>query len=520
MNNNTAIFRRSLRRIAVESAVLLLLAVLLVETWLAKGIVSPCRVVGGSMADSLPGRRRIIVCADCGYPFSCGTDCPRVPPRAVCPNCGYADNDLQAMPDIEGKRLLIDRASLLPHRLRRWEIVAMRRPTHADEIVVKRIVGMPGETVEIRDGDVYINGEISRKNAAEQSAVAVPVHDAGYRPTLEQPIPPRWRPESRNTRWQFAEDRYKHTAEADSEPIDWLVYHHGRPGPLRNSFPGNMGATAGQASSGTLFQQAASPTGFVESPVRDLYGYNQSRPRRDEDVHAVADLMLSFSLARESDRGMVCIRATDGVKVFETRLRFNGERLRFEATVRADRPIADVGEMQSSGTGPFFGRKTHFAGIRLAENMDLSPSRQDFAFLLTTDGNGEVTVQGRENHVCVSLIDRQFMLTVDGRTTFSIPFKRSEHVVPTTTPFAIGVQGMAASVGRLRICRDVYYTDPIGLPPRGAIRLAADEYYVLGDNSPSSEDSRFWPDCGVVNAGLLLGRVIEPFASNGYPQAE
>ena len=27
------------------------------------------------------------------------------------------------------------------------------------------------------------------------------------------------------------------------------------------------------------------------------------------------------------------------------------------------------------GTGPFFGRKTHFADKRLAENMDLSPSR-------------------------------------------------------------------------------------------------------------------------------------------------
>ena len=27
------------------------------------------------------------------------------------------------------------------------------------------------------------------------------------------------------------------------------------------------------------------------------------------------------------------------------------------------------------GTGPFFGEKTHFQGKRLAENMDLSPSR-------------------------------------------------------------------------------------------------------------------------------------------------
>jgi len=39
------------------------------------------------------------------------------------------------------------------------------------------------------------------------------------------------------------------------------------------------------------------------------------------------------------------------------------------------------GELQSPGTGPFFGEKTHFAKKRLAENMDLSPLRRDFAVL-------------------------------------------------------------------------------------------------------------------------------------------
>ena len=40
------------------------------------------------------------------------------------------------------------------------------------------------------------------------------------------------------------------------------------------------------------------------------------------------------------------------------------------------------GELQSPGTGPFFGRQTLAIGKSLAENMDLSPSRQDFADLL------------------------------------------------------------------------------------------------------------------------------------------
>ena len=39
-------------------------------------------------------------------------------------------------------------------------------------------------------------------------------------------------------------------------------------------------------------------------------------------------------------------------------------------------------ELQSPGTGPFFGRQTLDFGKSSAENMDLSPSRQDFPVLL------------------------------------------------------------------------------------------------------------------------------------------
>ena len=60
--------------------------------------------------------------------------------------------------------------------------------------------------------------------------------------------------------------------------------------------------------------------------------------------------------------------------------------------------------------------------------------------------------------------------------------------------------------------RDVYYTHPIGLQGRWGldepVRLAADEYYVLGDNSPISEDSRTWPGGPAVDANLLVGKPL------------
>ena len=41
----------------------------------------------------------------------------------------------------------------------RWAAIVFRHPENRDMIYVKRLVGLPGERVEIRDGSVWINGE-------------------------------------------------------------------------------------------------------------------------------------------------------------------------------------------------------------------------------------------------------------------------------------------------------------------------------------------------------------------------
>ena len=43
----------------------------------------------------------------------------------------------------------------------RFDIVVFRFPDNENEILIKRIIGLPGETVTITDGKVYINGDPS-----------------------------------------------------------------------------------------------------------------------------------------------------------------------------------------------------------------------------------------------------------------------------------------------------------------------------------------------------------------------
>jgi signal peptidase I len=59
---------------------------------------------------------------------------------------------------LERQRLIIDKISYRLHPPRRNDIIVLSKP-EMDEMLVKRIVGLPGETIEIYKGVVYIDGE-------------------------------------------------------------------------------------------------------------------------------------------------------------------------------------------------------------------------------------------------------------------------------------------------------------------------------------------------------------------------
>jgi len=421
-------------RLAVEGTVLCLLGACLVETWLVKGLFVSSRIAGGSMGERLAGEHCRMVCEDCGQSFLCGLSPLPLHTRVICPNCGYADNEIASAKKALGRRIFIDRASLMFRPPRRWEIIVLRNPVQADKIAVKRVIALPEETVHIAHGDIYINGRIARKSLEEQRAIALLVYDANHPSRTSGSC---WKSEKLPSRWRSKAGHFVYSPGALDEPPDWLSYHH---------------------SAGRSEPQAA-------APITDLSAYNQAAPRREEDVHAVTDLLLSFRFKFSDRRGTLFVRVDDGESLFETRLRF------------------DKGVCELRRTNKLVGAET----------------------------TAELTRQAGLQLVEVSLFDRQYLLAINGKIVFALPRLTSgRDVRPAKTPFAIGAQGNEVEIEDLKIFRDVYYyNSPPNSNGKDSVCLGPQEYFLLGDNCPISEDSRSWPNGGAVSARLLLGRLLK-----------
>ena len=58
----------------------------------------------------------------------------------------------------EGDRIIASRIAYLRDEPERYDIILFYFPDDESQIFVKRVIGLPGETVAIMDGGVYIDG--------------------------------------------------------------------------------------------------------------------------------------------------------------------------------------------------------------------------------------------------------------------------------------------------------------------------------------------------------------------------
>jgi signal peptidase I len=108
-------------------------------------------------------------------------------------------------------------------------------------------------------------------------------------------------------------------------------------------------------------------------------------------------------------------------------------------------------------------------------------------------------------------MDRQVLVAAGGKLAFT-PWT---YPPPTETgsapraPVRFGAKGVEVTVRSLKLFRDVYYTDDSGRVAVDApLTLKSTEYFVLGDNSPVSKDSRSWSDRTRLTHEMFLGKPL------------
>ncbi len=287
----------------VESLACLAVAVIVFRAFLLEGYI----ISTGSMAPSLLGYHKQVVCPDCKYEFAFGVafDRPTMAPSqmATCPNCGQGAIDLTKVPQNDGDQLLVNKYAYLFDDPNRWEVVVFLNPNNPNQAYVKRVVGLPGETIHVRDGDVYIDGRIQRKTMTAQRAIRIPVFDQQFQATGVNWIPrwltdPAWKiaaadfvfkdgavGEPTARRRGSSSDRYLlQTSSQRLTSLSWVRYFH---------WP--------RFSPYSLQRDRSAFESLRLSNISDAYGYNQ--PVRVSEQYRVNDLMLAVQLDFSSRNG-------------------------------------------------------------------------------------------------------------------------------------------------------------------------------------------------------------------------
>ena len=78
--------------------------------------------------------------------------------RPQCPNCGYYQPSGASGALVNGDRIFVNKCIYQFSPPKRWDVIVFKNPPNPQENYIKRLIALPEETVEIIDGDIYIDG--------------------------------------------------------------------------------------------------------------------------------------------------------------------------------------------------------------------------------------------------------------------------------------------------------------------------------------------------------------------------
>jgi signal peptidase I len=532
-------------RETIESVVVAFILAFLFRTFEAEAFVIPT----GSMAPTLMGRHKDVVCPNCGCPYrvssseeleedgTAKTESDQIV-AGTCPMCRYTAS-LAKDPSYSGDRILVGKLSYDVGEPERWDVIVFKFPGLAATNYIKRLVGLPGETVRIQDGDIWIRGPadkdknldkpefaIARKPPHKILAMLQPVFDNDYMPRIAQyGWPARWYSDAAMGdggkapvgAWT-AENYTAFRTDGASGGENWLRYHHLAPLPWEGADAGSARQPYQHLRRGELAPRVAAPELQL---ITDFTAYDTGRPEsarnlspepRGTGAHWVGDLAVACTADVESPDGQLALELCKGGRRFQCRFDL--------ATGRA---ILSISGPKMEGWRP-----TAQTGVRGAGKHDIIFSNCDDELRLWVDGR---------------------VVAFDGPTAYP-DFGNKRPDRGDLAPVGVASRGAAVRISHLRVLRDIYYIampgDPgnpgaPGGPPENDLRFdpgralpdepmgplpsqryiefglesqppEADRFFVLGDNSPMSADGRLWrPNNGCeyyVSRDLLIGKAL------------
>ena len=514
-------------RETVESIVVAFILAFLFRTFEAEAFVIPT----GSMAPTLMGRHKDVYCPKCGFnyrasaseenPDNVGGQTNVV--KCSCPTCAYemdcnrnrsANEHDRKERTYNGDRILVSKFSYQFGDPKRWDVIVFKYPGNAKMNYIKRLVGLPNETLRIQHGDIFVakhpvadtpDFRIARKPPHKLRAMLQLVHDNQYCPqTLLEA--------GGSTRWQIDPD-------AAPQNPGWNTKTILSKRPMSRSrqqwtFDNLQDTTTSWIRYGAFSPNAPNPelwrdiengrmTGnsmkeIQPKFVHDHYEYNESQTQfgrrlgRHRSSNWVGDLAVEAETKLQQNSGHLVFKLLEG-----------GHVLSCDFDLATGTATLSV----NGGQGQFLDAHGKSSGTTRSTSTKVQHPGKYRILFANCDDQLVLWINGK-------------VVAFDAPTTYA-PLNNNQPTPSDHWPIAIGAQGTKLAVSTLRVYRDVFYIatdfDRIGrsiqnIPDGVTFSMSNDQFFVLGDNSPASKDSRLWRDVSSdpywVDRNLLIGKAL------------
>jgi len=524
-------------RDTIESILFAFVLAFLFRTFEAEAFVIPT----GSMAPTLYGRHKESHCQACGQHIVVGASHEVIAETgylaansrlraAICPNCGYENDQLYKELAFNGDRILVNKFPYEFGEPSRWDVFVFKYPAEPQTNYIKRLVGLPGETLRIRSGNLFqVHGQeeqVLRKEPQKQRSLQIPVYDDTHPPhdLLNAGWPERWAsmvPAENGTLANWADSRSGWEADPQArtytlnaggtDELAWLRYRHYFP------MPGDWRSFGHQLPLAPRARLIGDFCGY-NATIGDHQFDSQSAESVDYGPFWVPDLTINFDVEIRDlkENPEFVIELCEGTSWYRVRLNpHSGEAILEEVNSQLNNRSRELARAAT----PF----------KQAGRYQISFANVDDRLLLWIN-----------NHL-VEFGDGA-LLSAPGAT--GNPFPTDQDL----TPVGIAARGMTVTVSNLFLERDIYYrtghpgkdyrmlnnelaryvSDPQmwsevyarysnDLAER-TIEVPPDHFVAFGDNSPQSNDSRMW-ELGqeTVPRNYLVGKAFWIYWPHGIP---